>query len=156
MLNACGGPDYKDTNRKLIVLAFDGLDATILERFVSNGRLPNFAKLIKKSGIRTIETTMPAESATAWVSLATGLRPAEHGTFASTARRPDDYSLYRLPIEHRPGSAWPPWGRKAYESVNAVEAPAFWETAARSGIRTVALRVPYDMPPPDVPGSFFL
>jgi predicted AlkP superfamily phosphohydrolase/phosphomutase len=156
LLNACGGPTYKETDRKLIVLAFDGLDAAVLERFMTNGRLPNFAKLAAKSGIQTLGTTTPAESATAWVSLSTGLPPDDHGTFCSVARRPEDYSLYRLPIEHRRGSWWPPWDSTAYESTNSVKAPAFWETAAVSGIRTVALRVPYDVPPPDVPGSFYL
>ncbi len=156
MLNACGGPTYRETDRKLIVLAFDGLDPAVLERFITNGRLPNFAKLAAKRGIQTLETTTPAESATAWVSLATGLPPDDHGIFTSVARRPEDYSLYRLPIEHRRGSWWPPWDSAAYESTNTVKTPAFWETTARAGIRTVALRAPYDVPPPDVPGSFFL
>jgi predicted AlkP superfamily phosphohydrolase/phosphomutase len=156
LLNACGGPAYKETDRKLIVLAFDGLDPIVLERFMTNGRLPNFAKLAAKSGIQTLETTTPAESAAAWVSLSTGLPPDDHGAFTSVARRPEDCSLYRLPVEHRRGNWWPPWDSAAYESTNAVKAPAFWETAAMSGIRTVALRVPYDVPPPYVPGSFYL
>lgn len=156
LLNACGGPTYKETDRKLVVLAFDGLDPTTLERFMTNGRLPNFAELVAKSGMQRLETTNPAESSTAWVSLSTGLPPDDHGAFASVARKPEDYSLYRLPIEHRRGSWWPPWDGAAYESTNAVKAPAFWEKSALSGIRTVALRVPYAVPPPDVPGSFYL
>jgi predicted AlkP superfamily phosphohydrolase/phosphomutase len=156
LLDACGGPTYKDTDRRLIILALDGLDSKVLERFISDGRLPNFAKLIGKSGIQTVETTTPAESATAWVSLATGLRPDESGAFASIGRHPADYSLYNLPIVHKRRSGWLPWGRELYESTNVVKVPAFWETAARSGIRTVALRVPYDVPPPEVPGSSFL
>jgi predicted AlkP superfamily phosphohydrolase/phosphomutase len=156
LLNGCGGPTYKDTDRNLIVLALDGLDSKLLERFLSDGRLPNFAKLIETSGIQTIETITPAESVTAWISLATGLRPDENGAFTSVGRYPADYSLYKLPIKHKRRSGWLSWGKELYESTNVVKAPAFWETAARSGIRTVALRVPYDVPPPEVPGSFFL
>jgi predicted AlkP superfamily phosphohydrolase/phosphomutase len=156
LLNACGGPTYKDTDRKLIILALDGLDSKVLERSISDSRLPNFAKLTGTSGIQTVETTTPAESVTAWVSLATGLSPGENGAFASIGRRPADYSLYNLPITHKRRSGWPPWNRELYESTNVVKSPAFWETAARSGIRTVALRVPYGVPPPGVPGSSFL
>lgn len=156
LLDSCGGPTYKDTDRKLIILALDGLDSKVLEHFISDGRLPNFAKLIGTSGIQTVETTTPAESVTAWVSLATGLRPDENGAFASIGRYPADYSLYNLPITHKRRSGWLPWNRELYESTNAVKSPAFWETAARSGIRTVALRVPYNVPPPEVHGSSFL
>ena len=67
--------------KRLIVVGLDGQDPQITERFMKEGKLPNFAKLAEMGCYRRLRTTFPSLSPTAWSSFATGTDPAKHNIF---------------------------------------------------------------------------
>jgi predicted AlkP superfamily phosphohydrolase/phosphomutase len=67
--------------RKLIFLGLDGLDPGLTERYMAEGKLPNFARLMREGGFRRLRTTFPALSPVAWSTFATGVNPARHNIF---------------------------------------------------------------------------
>ena len=50
---ACSGPARRPASKytqKLVILGFDGMDPHLLQQWMSEGKLPNFAKLAKQGG----------------------------------------------------------------------------------------------------------
>ena len=52
--------------RKLIFLGLDGLDPRLTEKYMAEGRLPNFSRLMQMGGFRRLRTTFPALSPVAF------------------------------------------------------------------------------------------
>lgn len=86
-----GSPNKRN---KVIILGIDGMDPVITEKLINDGRLPNLTALRKKGSYSRLATTIPAESAVAWASFATGLDASGHGVFDFIMRNPQDYSLF--------------------------------------------------------------
>jgi len=66
---------------RLIVVGFDGQDPKLTERFIAEGKLPNFKKLMEMGCYKPLATTYPAISPVAWSSFATGTEPARHNIY---------------------------------------------------------------------------
>jgi len=81
-------------NKKVIILGIDGMDPDITRKLMENGRLPNFSYLNMKGSYSSLATTLPAESAVAWTTFATGLNPGGHGIFDFVMRDPKTYFPY--------------------------------------------------------------
>jgi len=67
--------------KRLIIVGLDGQDPQLTERFMKEGKLPNFSKLADRGCYRRLRTTFPSLSPTAWSSFATGTDPAKHNIF---------------------------------------------------------------------------
>ena len=67
--------------KRLVIVGLDGQDPQLTERFMKEGKLPNFSKLAEMGCYRRLRTTFPALSPTAWSSFATGTDPAKHNIF---------------------------------------------------------------------------
>jgi predicted AlkP superfamily phosphohydrolase/phosphomutase len=74
--------------RRVIVLALDGLDPSIMGALMAQGRAPNFKRLAAMGAFLPLATTMPALSPVAWSSFITGLTPGGHGIGDFIARDP--------------------------------------------------------------------
>jgi Flp pilus assembly protein TadD/arylsulfatase A-like enzyme len=72
---ACG----RDRPERLLVLGFDGLDPEAVDLLLSEGRLPNFAKLRREGAYGRLKTFKPTLSPILWTTLATGKTPDQHG-----------------------------------------------------------------------------
>ena len=82
-------PRYNRANgKKLVILGIDGAEPSLLEKFVAEGVLPNFAKLFQQSKRGKLQTTLPPQSPVAWSSFVSGTRPAGHGIFDFIHRDP--------------------------------------------------------------------
>lgn len=66
------------SRRPLVVLGIDGAAWSVIEALWEEGRLPNFRKLAER-GVRGPLKTHYNSSPVIWTTLATGLRPEEHG-----------------------------------------------------------------------------
>src|SRR5215468_4576682 len=69
---------------KLIVLEFNELCPSLMDQFIAEGRLPNFARLKREACVYTTEADEQApylEPWIQWVTVHTGLPYAEHGVF---------------------------------------------------------------------------
>jgi predicted AlkP superfamily phosphohydrolase/phosphomutase len=68
--------------KKVLLLGLDGADALQVKKYVSEGKLPNFKKVISQ-GVTTkdysMRSVLPAITPPNWASLATGAFPNTHG-----------------------------------------------------------------------------
>ncbi|MGH2570385.1 MAG: alkaline phosphatase family protein, partial [bacterium] len=67
--------------RRLIIVGLDGQDPRLTDRFLAEGKLPNFRKLAAEGCYVRIASTYPSISPVAWSSFATGTHPAKHNIF---------------------------------------------------------------------------
>src|SRR6476660_4660456 len=79
---ARGRRGYRNAKvKKLLFLGLDGFDPGLAERFMAEGKLPNFSRLASEGSYRRLRTTFPALSPVAWSTFATGVNPAKHNIF---------------------------------------------------------------------------
>ncbi len=68
-----------NARRKTLVLGLDGATFQVIDPLLAQGKLPTLARL-QREGVRaTLTSTVPPNSAPAWVSFMTGVNPAKHG-----------------------------------------------------------------------------
>lgn len=80
--------------RKVIVLGMDGVDPGLVERFVAEGELPTFKKMIESGAFGRLRTTMPPQSPVAWSSFLTGTNPGGNGIYDFIHRDPQTFTPY--------------------------------------------------------------
>ncbi len=156
MAAACGG---SGAGKKVIVLGIDGMDHGLLERFMGEGRLPNFSRLASEGSFSPLETTMPPLSPVAWSTFITGLDPGGHGVFDFLLRDPATMEVvepfYAIGPEGRSlniGSWVVPLSGGDVELYRRGQ--AFWELLDEAGIETTIFRMPVNFPPVDGGRSF--
>ena len=75
---------------RVVVLAFDGVDAGVVEGMIASGRLPNLAALSARGGYSPLTPPVPPQTPVSWTSFATGLDPGAHQIFDFLKRDPAD------------------------------------------------------------------
>ncbi|HZI64987.1 MAG TPA: alkaline phosphatase family protein, partial [Thermoanaerobaculia bacterium] len=75
---------------RVVVLAFDGVDAALVESMIASGRLPNLAALAARGGYTPLTPPVPPQTPVSWTSFATGLDPGAHQIFDFLKRDPAD------------------------------------------------------------------
>ena len=138
--------------RRLVIVGFDGQDPGLTDRFMSEGRLPNFAALAARGAYRRLRTTFPPICPVAWSSFSTGCEPSHHSIFdsvepdrqtdlpartatpARTAPRFLRVGGYRIPLSR------PRWPRLR-------QSKPFWSILGEHRIWSTILRVPMSFPP---------
>ena len=87
-----GQKAYKKSRiNKLVIVGLDGTEPALIERYMSEGKLPNFSKLKEKGAYARLQTTTPAISPVAWSSFMTGTNPSKHNIFDFLSRDPKTY-----------------------------------------------------------------
>lgn len=74
-LAGCSGKGARD---RVIVLGFDGLDPDVVELLMSEGKLPNFAKIRQEGAHGRLRSMKPILSPVVWTTIATGKTPDQH------------------------------------------------------------------------------
>lgn len=64
---------------KVVVIGLDGSSWDLVKPLVDQGKLPHIAKMMQQGVSTTMYSTIPAHSAPAWTTFATGVTPIEHG-----------------------------------------------------------------------------
>ena len=144
--------------RRLIIVGVDGQDPQLTERFMKEGKLPNFSKLADMGCYRRLRTTFPSLSPTAWSSFATGTDPAKHNIFDFLGRDTRTYlpvlssahigdvekflkiGKYRIPL------------RKPELRLLRKSKPS-WTILGEHEIWSTVLRVPITFPPEQFHGA---
>jgi predicted AlkP superfamily phosphohydrolase/phosphomutase len=138
--------------KKLIFLGLDGLDPTVTERYMAEGKLPNLSRLREQGGFHRLRTTFPALSPVAWSTFATGVSPARHAMFDFLNR---DLRTYMPELAstriHPPERVLKIAGRRIPLSRPLIEmrrkSRPFWQILGDHGIASTILRVPITFPP---------
>ena len=71
----------KPVIKRLIVVGLDGQEPTLTDRYLREGKLPNFQKLADMGSYTRLKTTFPSLSPVAWSSFSTGTNPGRHNIF---------------------------------------------------------------------------
>ncbi len=138
--------------RRVVVLGFDGQDATLTERMLADGKLPNLARLAAGGCYRRLQTTYPSITPVAWSTFATGTNPGRHNIFDFLDRDPRTY-LPRLSSTHigdvkrvlKLGSYRIPLARPDIRLLR--KSRPWWSILGDHNIWSTILRVPITFPP---------
>lgn len=137
---------------RVIIIGLDGLEPSLVEKYMAEGRLPYLARLRKQGSYSRLKTTTPAISPVAWSSFMTGAEPSKHNIFDFLRREPRTY-LPELSSAHigRPdrflslGRYQIPLAKPKIRSFR--KSIPFWKILGRAGIFSTVLRVPITFPP---------
>ncbi|MCB9891485.1 MAG: alkaline phosphatase family protein [Planctomycetes bacterium] len=75
----CQAQAIDRTKSRVVVLGFDGMDATIATSLMQQGKLPFLAELSRRGTFAPLATTNPAQSPVSWAALNTGTNPGKTG-----------------------------------------------------------------------------
>ncbi len=142
----------KSRVERVVILGFDGLDPTLVEKYMAEGKLPNFLKLKKEGTYSRLRTTTPAISPVAWSSFMTGCEPSKHNIFDFLSRNPKNYlpdlSSARIGPPRRYftlGKYRIPLSKPEIKLLRKSQ--PFWKILGQQGIFSTVLRVPITFPP---------
>ena len=133
------------------------MDPRLLDRYMSEGVMPNFSKLAKEGDYRPLQTMMAPQSPVAWSTFITGMDPGGHGIYDFVHRDPATMFPYLslskvIPARRSIGiGTWalPLSGGKVELMRKGV---AFWEVLGKKGIPSIVFRMPANFPPVEHPG----
>ncbi|HEV3023419.1 MAG TPA: alkaline phosphatase family protein, partial [Pirellulales bacterium] len=80
----------RSLGQKVIVIGIDGMDPRLCEAMMSEGLLPNLAKLRASGGFADLGTSIPPQSPVAWANFINGAGPGSHGIFDFVHRHPHE------------------------------------------------------------------
>ena len=158
-LGSCGsGRPPEQFRQKLVILGFDGMDPRLVQRWMDEGKLPNFKKLAARGGgVHPLETTHSPESPTAWASFATGVNAGKHNIYDFLVRDTNTYLPDLGMVTREPPRFilnYIPISKPKITSIRG--GTSFWVTAGRHGVRSSVLTVPVTYPPEEVPNGEML
>ncbi len=137
---------------RLVIVGLDGMDPELTEKFMSEGKLPNFSNLKKTGCYSPLETTIPSISPVAWSSFMTGCHPAKHNIFDFLSRDPKSYlpelSSARIGKPKRVlslGKYNIPLSKPEIKGMR--KSVPFWKILGENGIFSTILRIPITFPP---------
>lgn len=83
--------------RRVVLVGVDGLSPELVRDGVERGRLPAFARLLRRGAHGPLRTLVPTEGPPIWTTIATGRLPRDHGVKSFTRYRlRGSASLYDL------------------------------------------------------------
>jgi predicted AlkP superfamily phosphohydrolase/phosphomutase len=143
--------------QKMVILGFDGMDPRLVEKWMAEGKLPNFKKLAEEGGFYRLGTSTSPESPTSWASFAIGGNAGKHNIYDFLVR---DFKTY-IPDLGMVKREMPnflfnyiPTGKPKLTSLRG--GTSFWVTAGEAGVRSAIMTVPVTFPPEDVPSGQLL
>jgi predicted AlkP superfamily phosphohydrolase/phosphomutase len=118
---------------RFLLIGLDGAEPSLVERWMSAGRLPHMARLRERGAFLPLESTQPPATFPAWTTCVTGVHPGNHGIFDFTEVPSGTYDLRFINATFR-------------------KAPALWKILSEQGKRCGVLGVPATYPPEAVNG----
>lgn len=84
----------RNGSSRAVIIGLDGTPCSLINRFVADGRMPNFAALLQAGSLAGMESVLPTVSSVAWASAVTGCNPGKHNIFGFIDRVPDTHEMY--------------------------------------------------------------
>ena len=172
MLSSCGrSPRHagRAAGRRVLVVAFDGMDPKIVTSLMQAGRLPNFARLAARGSFTSLGTSTPPHTPVAFSSIISGADPGLHQVFdfihrdpapadASAAIRPFFSTAEAVAPESQWAISLGNWQLPLVGGTTNLlrRGPAFWDYLVKEGVDAEIYYLPSNFPPkmPDGPGRF--
>ncbi|MEW5806089.1 MAG: alkaline phosphatase family protein [Acidobacteriota bacterium] len=142
----------KSSINRLVIIGLDGMEPSLAEKYMTQGKLPNLLKLKENGSYARLQTTTPAISPVAWSSFMTGSNPSKHNIFDFLSRDPRTYlpdlSSARIGKPKRVlslGKYSIPLSKPEIRGMR--KSIPFWKILGDRGIHSTILRVPITFPP---------
>ncbi len=112
--------------KKVMAIGLDSASPELIERWVDEGKLPVFRRLMETGCYGRISSTVPALTPPAWTTAMTGVNPGKHNV----------YDFFKIQPDHKK------------EVVNAGDrrSKAIWNLLNDSGGRSIILNLPITYP----------
>ena len=139
--------------KRMIVVGLDGFDPGLAQKYMDEGRMPNFKKLAEKGCFSPLQTACPSISPVAWSSYATGVDASRHNIYDFLTRDPCSYMPVLSSTDSRTvprsinlGFAKIPFGTKSIWRILQKSQP-FWKLLGANHVWSSIIRVPITFPP---------
>ncbi len=143
--------------KRVVILGLDGLDYTLTEKLLTEGKLPHLDELRRQGCFKPLGTTLPPISPVAWSSFQTGVNPGKHNIYDFLTPDEHTYQPKLSSVEIRPprrmlciGKYQIPLGKADVRLLR--KSKPFWNVLGERGIFSSVLRVPITFPPEKVRG----
>jgi predicted AlkP superfamily phosphohydrolase/phosphomutase len=141
------------STRKMIVLGLDGLDPVLTRRWIDEGRMPAFRRLLEQGGdFRPLGTSLPPQTPVAWSNFITGMDPGGHAIFDFIHRDPESYMPEFSSTETvgasktvRLGKTLLPLSSGRVRSLRRGR--TFWQVLEDGGVPSTIFKMPTNYPP---------
>ncbi|MEN9699064.1 MAG: hypothetical protein RLZZ301_262 [Bacteroidota bacterium] len=105
------------SKQKILVLGWDAAEWKVIERLLSEGKMPAIQQLINRGVSARIKTMDPPLSPMLWTSIATGMRADKHGIYGFIEPTPDGEGLRPVTSTSRKVKAiWNILNQEGYKS----------------------------------------
>lgn len=142
--------------KRVIILGLDGLEPTLTEKYMAEGKLPNLKKLKESGTYHRLGTTLPALSPVAWSTFQTGVNPGAHNIFDFLTRDKrfclPELSSTKTEVEKSSGFFSKFFPAKATVKLMRKSQP-FWKILGKHGVFSNIIRVPISYPPEKFSGN---
>jgi predicted AlkP superfamily phosphohydrolase/phosphomutase len=133
-------------NTKILIIGIDGMDYKLVNKLISENKLPNLKKLSVDGDFLPLETSMPPHSPVAWTTISTGSNPGEHGIFDFIMREKGSYTP-KLSLYETKNSVF---GTKYH---GAIKTQTFWQYLSQNNIPVKIIKWPMSFPPEEINGE---
>ena len=116
---------------KVILFGIDGATWTLFDKFISEGYLPTFEKVVKNGAHGTLLSTVPAVTVPSWTSMFTGVNPGKHGI-----------TDFILNIN----------GKFSFGTSNFRRCDTVWQIMSRNTLKSIVVNDPATFPPDKING----
>ncbi len=148
------GKPLRHPRQRVFVMGFDGMDPTLAQRLMDEGKLPNLKALAEEGTFARLKSTQPSESPTAWSSFATGVNPGKHSIYDFLIRHLDEARAYMPDLNmvrrEPPKFLWGLFLTRKPKIESTRGGTSFWKTASSDGINSIVLTVPVTWPPEEL------
>jgi predicted AlkP superfamily phosphohydrolase/phosphomutase len=120
-------------NPKVMIVGFDAATWGLAKPWVTQGHLPNLARLMSEGTYGKFRSVMPPVTPPAWTSFATGKNPGKHGVFDFMESKPGSYGL-------------------SYTNATSRRARTVWKILNDAGFTTGTTNIPFTYPPEPLKG----
>jgi predicted AlkP superfamily phosphohydrolase/phosphomutase len=117
---------------RAFVIGLDGVPHRLVERYASDGTMPNLAKILATGTLRAMASSVPPVSCVAWSTIVTGKNAGVHGIYGFMELKPGTY-------------------RFSFPSFSDLKARPFWEEMP--GRRVAVVNVPGTYPAREMNGA---
>jgi len=118
---------------RVFLLGLDGATFDVITPLVSRGELTGLSKVIQDGCHGFLRSTVPPNTAPAWVSMTTGKNPGKHGIFDFWTSPWDNYERYII-------------------NSSSVQSPRIWNLLEQNQKKSIIFNVPVTYPPSSVNG----
>jgi len=145
-------PRNKSEIKRVVLIGLDGMDPKLAEKYMKEGKLPNFQKLKEEGSFSHLATSYPSISPVAWSSFMTGVDPSYHNIFDFITRDPCTYLPMLSSAEIGRASRVIPIGKymiplgKPKMKLLRKSKP-FWKILGENGVFSSVIRIPITFPP---------